>query len=229
MRKASSWPPASRATDYYLTGADGLSLRLPAAKENATAYKHDPANPVPTLGGANYNNNRQYPITVGPVDQRPLKGRGDYLRFQTAPLEADVTIQGQVLFKLWAATDAPDTDFMIKLVDVYPDGYEAIILDSALRARYRKGRRASDVDMMKPGRPELMTIDLWSTSLTFEQGHRIAVHISSSNYPRFEVNPNTGEAPGKSSLPFRVATNRIFHDKSHPTAISLPVTAGGGN
>ena len=227
LRRAANWPPASRATNYYLTGDDGLSLRLPSAKETATAYKHDPANPVPTLGGANYNNNRQYPITVGPVDQRPLKGRSDYLRFQTAPLEEDVTIEGQVLFKLWAATDAPDTDFMIKLVDVYPDGYEAIILDSALRARYRKGRKASDVEMMKPGRPELMTIDLWSTSLTFEKGHRIAIHISSSNYPRFEVNPNTGEAPGKSSLPPRIATNRIFHDKSRPTAIILPVTARG--
>ena len=141
LRRVANWPPASRATNYYLTGDDGLSLRRPASKETAAVYKHDPGNPVPTLGGANYNNNRQYPITVGPVDQRPLKGRSDYLRFQTAPLEEDVAIEGQVLFKLWAATDAPDTDFMIKLVDVYPDGYEAIILDSALRARYRKGRK----------------------------------------------------------------------------------------
>ncbi len=83
------------------------------------------------------------------MDQRPIKDRTDYLRFQTAPLTEDVTIQGQVLFKLWAATDAPDTDFMVKLVDVYPDGYEALILDSALRTRYRKGREARDVVMMK--------------------------------------------------------------------------------
>jgi uncharacterized protein len=139
----------------------------------------------------------------------------------------EVTIQGQVLFKLWAATDAPDTDFMVKLVDVYPDGYEAVILDSAMRARYRKGREAHDVEMMKPNRAEQMTIDLWSTSLTFEKGHRIAVHISSSNFPRFEVNPNTGEAAGKSTLAPRIATNRVLHDKAHQTALVLPVTASG--
>jgi len=225
LRTASAWPPASRATNYYLMPDGGLGLKAPTAANSATAYKHDPSNPVPTIGGANYNNSpQQYPITVGPVDQRPLKERTDYLRFQTAPLTEDVTIQGQVLFKLWAATDGPDTDFMVKLVDVYPDGYEAVILDSTLRARYRKGREARDVVMMKPNQPEQMTIDLWSTSLTFEKGHRIAVHISSSNYPRFEVNPNTGEAPGKSTIPPRVATNKVFHDSAHATAIILPVT-----
>jgi predicted acyl esterase len=225
LRTASSWPPASRPTNYYLTADGGLSLTPPGAAGSSTSYKHDPNNPVPTVGGANYNNNRQYPITVGPVDQRPVKDRADYLRFQTALLTEDVTIQGQVLFKLWAATDAPDTDFMVKLVDVYPDGYEALILDSTIRARYRKGREARQVVMMKPNQPEQLQIDLWSTSLTFEKGHRIAVHISSSNYPRFEVNPNTGEAPGQSTLPPRVANNRIFHDKAHATAIILPVTS----
>lgn len=227
LRTAGNWPPPSRATNYYLAAEGGLSLKPAAAANSPTTYQHDPKNPVPTVGGANYNNNRQYPITVGPVDQRSISGRNDYLRFQTAPLAEDVTIQGQVLFKLWAATDAPDTDFMVKLVDVYPDGYEAVILDSALRARYRKGREARHVEMMKPNRPEQMTIDLWSTSLTFEKGHRIAVHISSSNFPRFEVNPNTGEAAGKSTLAPRIATNRVFHDKAHQTAMVLPLTSGG--
>jgi predicted acyl esterase len=229
LRTASNWPPASRATNYYLAAEGGLSLKPPVMGNSTTTYKHDSANPVPTFGGANYNNNRQYPITVGPVDQRSINGRNDYLRFQTAPLAEDVTIQGQVLFKLWAATDAPDTDFMVKLVDVYPDGYEALILDSAIRARYRKGREARDVEMMKPNRAEQMMIDLWSTSLTFEKGHRIAVHISSSNYPRFEVNANTGEAAGKSMLAPRIATNRILHDRAHQTAIVLPVTSGSRN
>lgn len=227
LRTASNWPPVSRATSYYLTAGGGLSASAPTQANSSTAYQHDPKNPVPTIGGANYNNNRQYPITVGPVDQRSIKDRADYLRFQTAPLAEDLTIQGQVLFKLWAATDAPDTDFMVKLVDVYPDGYEALILDSTIRARYRRGREARDVLMMKPNQPEEMTIDLWSTSLTFEKGHRIAVHISSSNYPRFEVNPNTGEAAGKSSLTPRVAKNAIYHDKSRQTALILPVTTGG--
>ena len=223
LRTADNWPPASRATSYFLSAGGGLSLQAPSSAKSASEYRHDPMNPVPTVGGANYNNNRQYPITVGPVDQRVIKDRADYLRFQTAPLTQEVTIQGQVLFKLWAATDAPDSDFMVKLVDVYPDGYEALILDSTIRARYRKGREAGDVAMMKPGRPEPMTIDLWSTSLTFEQGHRIAVHISSSNSPRFDVNPNTGEAPGRSTLPPRLARNQVYHDRARPTALILPV------
>jgi uncharacterized protein len=228
LRTAANWPPPSRATNFYLAAGGGLSLRPPVKAGGETIYKHDPANPVPTVGGANYNNNRQYPITVGPVDQRSISGRGDYLRFQSPPLGEDLSIQGQVLVKLWAATDAPDTDFMVKLVDVYPDGYEALILDSAIRARYRKGRRPQDVALMKANRAEPMTIDLWSTSLTFEKGHRIAVHISSSNYPRFEVNPNTGEAAGKTTLAPRLATNRILHDKGQATALILPVTSGGG-
>ena len=116
-----------------------------------------------------------------------------------------------------------DTDFMAKLVDVYPDGYEALVLDAPIRARYRHGRMPDDVKMMTPGAPEEMVIDLWSTAITFEKGHRIAVHITSSNAPRFEVNPNTGEAPGKPAQKPRVALNSVYMDASHPSALVLPV------
>ena len=108
------------------------------------------------------------------------------------------------------------------VVDVYPDGYEAILLDAPIRARYRNGREAGDVEFLRPGEPTLLIIDLWSLSQTFDLGHRIGVHISSSNYPRFEVNPNTGEAPGSDKLEPRLAHNVIHHDAQHPSALVIP-------
>ena len=223
--KTDVWPPESRDTRYYLTPKMELSLKRPTAVTSATSYVFDPEDPIPTVGGANYNNlPDRFPIEVGPVDQRRIEDRQDYLRFQSPVLTDDVTVQGRIEFELWAATDAVDTDFMVKLVDVYPDGYEAIVIDSPIRARYRDGRKPGDIRMMTPGKAVLMVIDLWSMSMTFEKGHRIAVHISSSNYPRFEVNPNTGEAPAESTMAPRTAVNSIFHDAGHSSALILPIT-----
>jgi predicted acyl esterase len=214
--KAANWPIDFRATRYYLTPDFGLSKTEPGVPAAKTSYKFDPSNPVPTIGGANLTFER------GPMDQRPIKGRPDYLRFQTPVLDADVAIAGPVTVELYGATDGPDTDFEAKLVDVYPDGYEALVLDAPIRARYRQGRMADDVRMMTPNAPEKLTIDLWNTALTFEKGHRIALHITSSNAPRFEVNHNNGEAPGE-HLPPRVATNSLYFDHDHPSALVLPI------
>jgi putative CocE/NonD family hydrolase len=112
-------------------------------------------------------------------------------------------------------------------VDVYPDGYEALVLDAPIRARYRFGRAPDDVRMMTPGAPEKLTIDLWQTAITFEKGHRIELVITSSNAPRFEVNPNTGEAPGEHKLAPRIAVNTLYLDRDHPTALVLPVIYPG--
>lgn len=210
------WPPAPRVVNYYLHETGLLSTSSPDAGSAARTYSFDPAKPVPTLGGANLTFDR------GPMDQRPIGSRGDYLRFETPVLEKDVVIAGPVSMDLWAATDGPDTDFMVKLVDVYPDGYEAIVLDSALRTRYRHGRGQDEVSMMTPGAPEKLNLDLWDTALTFEKGHKIAVHVTSSNYPRFDVNPNTGENPGKDARS-RIARNTIFMDREKPSLIRLPV------
>jgi len=117
---------------------------------------------------------------------------------------------------------------LVGLMDNH-DGYEAIVLDAPVRARYRDGIMPGDVTMMTPGAPEKLEIDLWSTALTFEKGHRIALHISSSNSPRFEVNPNTGEAPGKHEMKPRVAVNSVFHDAAHPSALVLPIIYPAGN
>jgi len=217
MRTSANWPPANREVRYYLTADKTLSGKAPAGEGAKISYRYDPANPVPTVGGANLTFDR------GPMDQRAIPARQDYLRFQTPALDRNVTIAGPVKVELFGATDGPDTDFMAKLVDVYPDGYEALVLDAPIRARFRHGRMPDDIKMMTPGAPEELDIDLWSTAITFEKGHKIALHITSSNSPRFEVNPNTGEAAGGHKIAPRVATNSVYVDASHPSALVLPV------
>jgi hypothetical protein len=211
-----NWPPAPQIVDYFLHEDGSLSRKAPSAASASRAYDFDPANPVPTHGGSNLT------FEKGPMDQRGVGERQDYLRFQTDVLDRDVAIAGPVSLELWASTDGPDTDFMVKLVDVYPDGYEAIVLDSALRTRYRHGRSRDDIAMMTPGAPEKLVLDLWDTAITFEKGHRIAAHVTSSNSPRFDVNPNTGELPGR-DVATRIARNAIYLDATHPSAIRLPV------
>jgi predicted acyl esterase len=218
-KTADNWPPKFDATRYYLQSNLGLSTTAPTGKDAKQAYRFDPANPVKTQGGANLTFDR------GPMDQRAIGQREDYLRFTTAPLQQPVAITGPVSAELWVSTDGPDTDFMATLVDVYPDGYEALVLDAPIRLRYRNGRmKASDVKPATPGKPEKVSIDLWATSLLFEQGHRIALHVTSSNNPRFDVNDNSGTAPGEPKK-FRVAQNTVYFDKAHPSALVLPVTA----
>jgi uncharacterized protein len=216
--KSPNWPPVNHPTAYYLTGDMHLSTKAPMVSEAKLSYKFDPANPVKTYGGSNLLQ------TAGPLDQRPVGQRQDYLRFETAPLEKSVAIAGHVDMTLWAATDGLDTDFMVKLVDVYPDGYEQIILDNPIRTRYRHGRDPDDVMLMTPGKPEELHIDLWNTAFTFEKGHKIQVTVTSSNSTKFEVNPNTGEPFGvPTTTAPRVATNTVYFDKRHPSAMILPV------
>jgi predicted acyl esterase len=217
MMASANWPPAYRQVRYYPTADKGLTTKAPAAGEARVSYRFDPANPVTTVGGANLTFER------GPDDQRKVGERQDYLRFQTPVLEKDVAIAGPVTVELYAATDGPDTDFVAKLVDVYPDGYEALVLDAPIRTRFRNGRMPDHIRMMTPGAPEKLVIDLWPTAITFEKGHRIALHITSSNAPRFEVNPNTGEPAGSSKTAPRVAANTVCMDAAHPTALVLPV------
>ena len=216
--KSPNWPPVNHLTAYYLNGDMHLSTKAPMVSEAKLSYKFDPANPVKTYGGSNLLQ------TAGPLDQRPIGQRQDYLRFETTPLEKSVAIAGHVDMTLWAATDGLDTDFMVKLVDVYPDGYEQIILDNPIRTRYRHGRDPDDVMLMTPGKPEELHIDLWNTAFTFEKGHKIQVTVTSSNSTKFEVNPNTGEPFGvPTTTAPRAATNTVYFDKRHPSAMILPV------
>jgi hypothetical protein len=220
--KAAGWPPASRETRYYLAPEFSLATKAPVIAEAKQSYRDDPANPVKSVGGANLTQQ------AGPMDQRAIEKRPDYLRFESPVLTRSVAIAGHVSMELFASSDGPDTDFMVKLVDVYRDGYEAIILDAPIRARYRFGRMPDEVKMMTPNVPEKLTLDLWETAITFEPGHKIAVHVASTGSTKYEVNPNTGEVFGqKAAMKPRVATNTIFFDKEHPSAIVLPVIYPG--
>jgi predicted acyl esterase len=210
-----TWPPESLPTSYYLLEDGTLATQPPASgSESKTAYRCDPAHPVKTIGGQNLV------IPKGPMDQREVGERADYFRFHTEPLTEPVTVIGPLEVQLWVETDAPDTDFMAKLVDVYPDGYEALLADSALRLRYRKG--PDQEIMMTPGGVEKIELDLWYTAYVFNRGHRIGVHVAGSNDPRFDPNPNTGK-PLRSDDETRVAVNAFHHDADHPSRIILPV------
>ena len=213
-REAPSWPPASRPTSYFLQ-TDRLLAEEPPSVSGELSYDYDPRKPIPTKGGANLILGGK-----GPVDQRAIGEREDYLRFHTRPLEEPVEVVGQVSVDLYVASDAPDTDFVAKLVDVYPDGYEAILTDSIIRTRFRAG--FDQERMLTPGEVVRVRIDLWSTAIVFNRGHRIALHIGSSNNPRFDPNPNTG-AGQRANDEVRVARNTIHFGPNHPARLLLPI------
>jgi hypothetical protein len=201
-RTASSWPPASTTTSYYLAASGNLALAKPTGAEKAT-YVYDPKDPVPSVGGNNLMMDR------GPMDQRKVSGRKDVLKFETEALKSPVEIVGKVIAELAVATDAQDTDFTVKLIDVYPNGYEALVLDEAFRLRYANG--LDKPTKPEPGKVYPIQVDLWSTALIFNTGHKIAIHVSSSNSPRFEPHSNTWE-PVKSYDQAIKANNTVFLD-----------------
>lgn len=213
-RTAQSWPVPAKTTSFYLNANGLLSNVITSDKPSSTSYQYDPKDPVKTIGGANLFAKK------GPMDQRAIGERKDVLKFVTAPLDAPVEVTGALTVELWVSSDCPDTDFMAKLVDVYPDGTERLVQDNGLRARFREGFEHEV--MMKKGEVYKLTIDLWSTSIIFNKGHRIAVHVTSSNDPRFDPNPNTGK-PLRADNETRIATNTIYHDPSHPSRLLLPV------
>ena len=163
---------------------------------------------------------------VGCRDQLPLSVRNDVLVFQTPPLAEDMEVTGPLEVKLWISSSAPDTDFTAKLVDVYPPnpdypaGYDLNIGDSIIRARYRD--TLEHARLMKPGEVYQVTITLYPTSNLFRAGHRLRLDISSSNFPRFDINPNTGE-PLQTSRRYVVADNTVYHDRTHTSYIMLPI------
>ena len=213
-RTADDWPPFPTVnTAYFLHGDKSLSTSPATEPDVKLTYLYDPANPCPTHGGAELS------IPSGPFDQTALLQRADVLAFSTAPLTAPVEVTGNVHVRLFVSTDAPDTDFTAKLVDIYPDGREFLMLDGIRRLKFRNGYEQADP--LTPNTVGELDIDLWTISMIVNTGHRIGVHISSSNYPRFEKNPNTGEdLPGTELRP---ANNTVYIDQDHPSALLLPV------
>ena len=235
-RDEQEWPLArTAATPYYLRANGALSAEAPG-DEAPSQYTFDPKHPAPTIGG-NVSSQGEL-MFQGAADQRcrrdfwlcaddkPLSTRNDVLVFQTPPLDKDVEVTGRLIVKLWAATDGADTDFTAKLVDVYPPshdypaGIDLNVADSIVRGRNHNGAGAAD--LLKPGQPYEFTIEMYPTSLVFARGHRIRVDISSSNFPRFDVNPNTGE-PLNDNRGTRTAHNTVYHDRAHASQIVLPI------
>jgi putative CocE/NonD family hydrolase len=160
------------------------------------------------------------PIPAGPVDQRPVEVRKDVLVYTSSILKESVAIAGPVKMKLHAATDGPDTDYFVKLVDVHPDGFAMNIAEGILRARYRNG--LDRAELLKPGEIYEFEIDMRATANVFLPGHRIRVDITSSNFPQYDRNPNTGEDLGSSDR-LRVAKQTVFHGPGRRSHILLPV------
>ena len=236
-RDEREWPLArTRYTDYYLHAGGRLSPRRPETESSSTDFAFDPRNPVPTIGG-NISSGNEI-LLQGAWDQRggrhvwnfpdpiPLSARNDILVFHSEPLDRDVEVTGEIVVKLWASSSALDTDFTAKLIDVYPPnpdfpgGFDLNIGDGILRARFRES--LAHEKLMEPGKAYEFTIKLYPTSNVFKKGHRIRVDVSSSNFPRFDVNPNTGEPLGEHRR-MVTATNTVYHHRVHPARIILPV------
>jgi uncharacterized protein len=208
------WPVKAKQTAYYLRTYGRLTISPPPEKEEWTAYRYDPKDPVPTRGGQNLL------LPAGPMDQRQVENRSDVLVFTTDPLKEPVEVTGRVTVRLYASSSAVDTDFTAKLSDVYPDGRSMLLTDGIIRARHRKSFEREE--FLKPGAVYEFEIDLWSTAIVFNKGHRIRLAVSSSNYPRFDANPNTGRKSGGGEEPI-VAINKVFFDASRPSALLLPI------
>jgi putative CocE/NonD family hydrolase len=224
-RESDQWPPAdARPRRFYLTGAgaanslDGDGVLSDRAPHRAAVdrFVFNPRDPVPTRGGAVCCNPKIFPW--GPMDQRPVEQRKDVLVYTTAPLRQDVEAIGPVEVILYASTTARDTDFTAKLVDVFPDGYARNLTDGLLRLRYRNSLEKPE--LAKPGDVYRVRIDAGVTANVFLKGHRIRVEISSSNFPRFDRNPNTG-GPIANETKLLPATQTVYHDRERPSHVVL--------
>ncbi len=226
-REEEDWPLArAHGTKYFLHSNGGAnSLRgngsLSTAAPNSESpdhYVYDPANPLPTIGGPLCCDGWHMP--PGPRDQRQAEARDDVLIYSAPAFTEDTEITGPVSLELFAKSTAVDTDFTAKLVDVAPDGYARNLTEGIVRARYRDSQEMPTP--MNPGQIYKFTIDLWSTSNVFLKGHVLRLEVSSSNFPRFDRNLNTGETEGVGDK-YVSATNTIYHDAGHPSVLVLPV------
>ncbi len=223
-RETNEWPlPETRYTKLYihgecaansLSGKGTLSFDEPANEEFTDAFYYNPLDPVPTCGGNNLG------ISAGQKWQDTIEKRSDVLFYTSTPLDKELTITGNVEALIYAATDGHDTDFTVKLCDVCPDGRSVNLCDGIIRGRFRNG--LDKEELLEPGKVYPFTIDCWATAWTFKEGHSIRVQISSSNFPRFDRNLNTGLHLTKSTE-LRVAHQQIYHTAEYPSCVVLPV------
>jgi putative CocE/NonD family hydrolase len=225
-RTAPDWPlPDTTPTAFYLISSggantaagDGRLTRERSLRARTDHFVYDPANPVPTVGG---NTLMTPSLPAGPYDQREVEQREDVLVYTSAPLEAPLRIAGGVTARLYVASDAPDTDFVVRLTDVHPDGRSINIVDGITRMRYRAG--AAPGATMTGGAVYEVSVDCWATSHVFLPGHRLRVQVTSSCFPRWNRNLNTGGS-NEHDAEFRTAHQAVLHGPEHPSHILLPV------
>jgi len=223
-RGENEWPlKRTRFTSFFLHSAghaatltgDGLLNATEPGEEPSDPFTYDGNNPVPSVGG-----NNLVGASAGPMDQASVEERADVLVYSTAPLEQNTELTGPVKLILWAASSARDTDFTGKLVDVHPDGKAYNLCDGIVRAQYRNG--TDKPALLEPGKATQFEVDLWVTSNLFRQGHRIRLEVSSSNFPRFDRNPNSGK-PFGTDTELLSARQTILHDRDHASHLVLPV------
>jgi uncharacterized protein len=227
-KSAAGWPlPETHWNRYFLSGSGGIASRsgklstaAPAADDAPDSYIYDPADPVPSLGGHSCCNALSGP--QGPYDQIPVEQRSDVLVYSSDPLSSDTEVTGPAQLDLWASSSASDTDFTAKLIVVEPDGRAINLNNGILRTAFSDS--LAEPHPHTPGEPYEYKISIWPTSYLFRAGERIRVEISSSDYPQFSPNPNTGQPFGQTtdSTP---ATQAIMHDAAHPSFLMLPVIA----
>jgi putative CocE/NonD family hydrolase len=220
-REEDDWPLARAVeTAWYLREGGRLAQEAPG-DEPPDEYTYDPREPAPTIGGPTSLPARMMKPNSGPLDQRRLLERSDVLAYLSKPLAEPLEVTGPLALRLHAATSAPDTDFVAKLVDVGPDDAATVLAEGVLRMRFRHG---FDRELLaEPSRPYELTIDLAATSNVFLAGHRIGVLVTSSSFPRFDRNPNTGRPLGVDGPNDLVAARQtVFHDAARPSRLLLP-------
>jgi hypothetical protein len=226
-REEDDWPLArAKSTRYYLhaaTAANGLSGKgtlstTALAEEKPDQYVYDPSDAVPTIGGPLCCG--ALPTGIGPEDQRPAEARSDVLVYTTPTFAKDTEVTGPVSLDLYVSSSAVDTDFTGMLVDVWPNGFAQNLTSGILRLRYRNSQEKPE--LANPGETYRITVDLWATSNVFLAGHKMRLEVSSSNFPRFDRNLNTGEEQARATRMVK-ATNVIYHDKEHPSALIVPI------
>lgn len=219
-RYANDWPIPAKETSFYLTAEKQVVLQAPEQAAPFHEYTFDPANPCPTMGGQNLT------IARGTMDQRRVESREDAVVFTSEALDKPVEITGRLWAKIFVSSSAADTDLSVRMCDVYPDGRSMLMAEGIQRLRYRKSREKPEV--LKPGQIEEVTVDCWSTSLVINTGHRVRVMITSSNFPRFDVNPGTGQPWSEEGEKVK-QTNRIYCDAEHPSRLIVPVVGGAAD
>jgi uncharacterized protein len=226
-RQEDDWPPPqAQNTKYFLHSAgkanslrgDGVLSSSAPKSEPADTYVYDPTNPVPTVGGPLCCDEEH--MEPGPRDQRAVENRDDVLVYSTGPLAKDLEVSGAITADLFVKSSAADTDFTAKLVDVWPDGFAQDLTEGILRMRYRNS--VEHATLMNPGQVYEIFLDLWATSNVFFRGHSLRLEISSSNFPRFDRNLNTGEDI-RFARALIAASNTILHDAQHPSSVVLPI------